>query len=186
MHLACLLSPTGYNHDAKSSKPLPTPTTPAVMLRIRDLSKSRLHGEALAAAEALAVAVPGNRDALYLIAANQRCLNRIPDALATLERLEGQHPQFSLLYQERGHCYVSLRDARNAIDAFLRGVNLNPALLTSWSMLEHLYRMSGEEKNAAAAAERVSALKHLPPEVVQAGSLFSDGELSAAAIAVTR
>ena len=47
-------------------------------------------------------------------------------------------------------------------------------------MLERLYRMTGDERNAATAAERVSALKQLPPEVVRAGSLFSDGDLSAA------
>ena len=84
------------------------------------------------------------------------------------------------MYQERGYCYTTLRDAPRAIDAFLRGVNINPALATSWSMLERLYRMTGDVKNAATAAERVSALKHLPPEVVRAGSLFSDGDLSAA------
>jgi tetratricopeptide (TPR) repeat protein len=149
--------------------------------RIRELSRSRRHGEALVAAQALAVAAPRNRDVLYLIAANQRCLNRISDALETLECLEQHHPRFSLLYQERGHCYVSLRDAPRAIDAFLRGVNLNPALLASWSMLERLYRMVGDVKNAAAAAEQVSALQRLPHEVIQAGSLFSDGELSSAA-----
>ena len=148
--------------------------------RIRELSKNGRHSEALAAAEALAVAVPENRDVLYLIAANQRCLNRIPDALATLQYLEQQHPRFSLLYQERGYCYASLRDAPRAIEAFLRGVNLNPALAASWIMLESLYRMTGDEKNAATAAEHVSTLKQLPPEIVRAGSLFSDGELSAA------
>ena len=146
--------------------------------RIRELSRSRRHSEALAAAEALAIAAPQNRDALYLIAANQRCLNQIPEALATLQRLEQQHPRFSLLYQERGHCYMTLRDAPRAIDAFLRGVNLNPALATSWSMLERLYRMTGDVKYAATAAERVSALQQLPPEIVRAGSLFSDGDLS--------
>ena len=47
-------------------------------------------------------------------------------------------------------------------------------------MLERLYRMTGEVKNAETAAEHVSTLQDLPPEVVQAGSLFSDGDLSAA------
>jgi tetratricopeptide (TPR) repeat protein len=136
--------------------------------------------EALAAAEALFVAAPENRDVLYLIAANQRCLNRIRQALATLERLEQQHPRFSLLYQERGHCYMSLRDAPRAIESFRTGVNLNPALATSWSMLERLYQMMGEPESAAAAAEQVSSLKLLPPEVVRGGSLFSDGDLAAA------
>ena len=148
--------------------------------RIRELSKHGLHSEALAAAESLAAAAPPNRAVLYLIAANQRCLNRIREALVTLQRLEDQDSRFSLLYQERGHCYTTLRDAPRAIDAFLRAVDINPALATSWRMLERLYRLSGDERNAEIVAERVSALERLPSEVVRAGSLFSDGELSVA------
>jgi tetratricopeptide (TPR) repeat protein len=148
--------------------------------RIRELSKDGRHSEALVAAELLAVAAPQNRDLLYLIAANQRCLNRIHAALETLRRMEQVHPRFSLLYQERGYCYTTLRDAPRAIEAFLRGVDINPALAKSWSMLERLFRMTGDARNAAAAAERISSLKNLPPEVVRAGSLFSDGDLSAA------
>ena len=94
--------------------------------------------------------------------------------------MEQLHPRFSLLYQERGYCYTTLRDAPRAIEAFLRGVDINPALAKSWSMLERLFRMTGDARNAAAAAERISSLKNLPPEVVRAGSLFSDGDLSAA------
>src|SRR3974377_1520464 len=148
--------------------------------RIRELSKGGRHSEALAAAEELAARAPQNRDILYLIAANQRCLNRIHEALEALQRLEQQNPRFSLLYQERGYCFVTLRDAPRAIEAFLQAVDINPALTASGSMLERLYRMRGHVRNAAAAAERVSALKQLAPEVVRAGSLFSDGELSAA------
>ena len=148
--------------------------------RIRELAKSRRHPEALAAAEALAVQVPENRDVIYLIALTQRHLNRIPEALATLDRLEQLHPRFSRLYQERGHCYVALRNAPQAIDSFLHGVNINPALPSSWSMLEGLYRMTRDEKNAATASEHVAILKGLPPDVVQATSLFSDGELASA------
>jgi len=148
--------------------------------RIRDLSKSGRHFEALAAAEVVASVAPENRGGLYLMAANQRCLHRAHEALATLERLEQQHPRFSLLYQERGYCYMTLRDAPRAIDAFLRAVDINPALVASWTMLERMYCLAGNEGNAAAAGERVSALKQLPPEVVRAGSLFSDGDVSAA------
>jgi tetratricopeptide (TPR) repeat protein len=148
--------------------------------RIRELSRGGRHREALAAAEALSVAVPQNRDALYLTAANQRCLNQIKEALATLQRLEQQHPSFSLLHQERGYCYVTLRDASRAIEAFLQAVNLNPALAASWTMLERLYRMTGEANGVAMAAAQLCILRQLPPEVVRAGSLFSDGELSAA------
>src|SRR5215510_4258595 len=148
--------------------------------RIRGLTERGRYSEALVAAEALAVAAPKNRDLLYLVAVNQRCLNRIYEALETLRRLEQLHPRFSLLYQERGYCYTTLRDAPRAIEAFLRGVDINPALAKSWSMLERLFRMTGDARNAAAAAERLSSLNSLPSEVVRAGSLFSDRDLSAA------
>ena len=82
--------------------------------RIRELSKAGRHCEALAAAEALVDAVPTSRDALYLIATNRRCLNRLADALASLQDLERQHPRFSLLFQERGYCFCALRDAPRA------------------------------------------------------------------------
>ncbi|HTT76814.1 MAG TPA: hypothetical protein VMF50_12650 [Candidatus Binataceae bacterium] len=67
--------------------------------RIRELSRSGRHSDALDAAEALAAAAPPSRDLLYLIAANQRCLNQIYKALKTLQRLEQQHPRFSLMYR---------------------------------------------------------------------------------------
>ena len=153
---------------------------PVEVGHIRELSKRGRHYEALAAAEELAATAPGNRDVLYLIAANQRSLNRVTDALATLQNLEQRHPRFSLLYQERGYCYTTMRDAPRAIEAFSRAVNLNPALATSWTLLERLYRVAGDTKNAAIAGGQVSILKQLAPEIVKAGSLFSDGDLSAA------
>ena len=148
--------------------------------RIRELVNARRFAEGLRAADALLVAVPENRDVLYLRAHAQRLRGDIPAALATLAGLEQLHPRFSRLYQERGHCYVALKQAPPAIDAFLRGVHINPALPASWSMLEGLYRMTGQAENAAAAAAHVATLKKLPAEVVTATALFSDGELAEA------
>jgi len=148
--------------------------------RIRELSRSGRYLEALDAAGTLALIAPYHRDVLYLTAANQRCVNKIPEALETLERLEQHHPRFSLLYQERGYCYTTLRDAVRAIEAFQRGVTLNPALMLSWVMLERLYRMTGDGNSATTAAAHVTALNGRAPEVVRAGGLASDGELAAA------
>jgi tetratricopeptide (TPR) repeat protein len=155
--------------------PLPSPVELEVR-RARELLKSRDYAGALRAAEALAVNVPENRDVLYLIAVSRRFLGKIPEALAALERLEQLHPNFSRLYQERGHCYVALRDAPQAIDAFLKGVNINPALPASWGLLEGLYRMTGQPENARTAAAHVATLKDLPPEILTASGLFSDGD----------
>jgi tetratricopeptide (TPR) repeat protein len=148
--------------------------------RIRELLQQRQLAPALRAAEALLVTVPENRDVLYLRAVAQRLSGDIAAALATLAELERLHPRFSGLFQERGHCYVALRQAPEAIHSFLRAVNINPALPASWSLLESLYRMAGQDREAAQAAEHVAALRQLPSEVVTATALFSDGELAPA------
>ncbi len=162
-----------------TADPVKTPVELEVH-RIREQFKNRRFEEGLEAAELLAAEVPENRDVLYLIAMNQRFLGKIEAALATLRRLEQHHPAFSRLYQERGQCHVALKNAPQAIDAFLRAVNINPALPASWSMLEGLYRMTGQADNAATAAAHVATLKRLPAEVLTATGLFSDGDIAAA------
>ncbi|MDR3446467.1 MULTISPECIES: tetratricopeptide repeat-containing sulfotransferase family protein [unclassified Dyella] len=148
--------------------------------RVRQLQGMGEHAQALTLAQSLLPDVPENRDALHLIARSQRYLGQVDEALNTLIDLERWHPHFSRLHEERGHCYVVQRDAPQAIDALLRAVNLNPALPSSWNLLEGLYRMTGDHANAATAASHVATLKRLAPEVVQATSLVSDGELTQA------
>jgi tetratricopeptide (TPR) repeat protein len=121
--------------------------------------------------------LPQNRDALYQQAMKLRSLSRFDEALGVLERLEQLHPHYSRLYQERGHCYVALHDTPKAIDAFLHAVNINAALPASWQMLYTLYRAMGDDPNAARMAERLATLRNLPPEIVEAGSLFADADL---------
>jgi tetratricopeptide (TPR) repeat protein len=145
--------------------------------RIRELVKLRRFAEVLQATEVLQVAVPENRDVLYLRALAQRLSGEIPGALSTLIRLEQVHPRFSRLYQERGQCYVVLKRAPEAIEALLRGVHINPALPVSWSLLEGLYRMIGRSTEAQEAAAHVAQLKQLPSEVVRATTRFADGDL---------
>lgn len=120
---------------------------------------------------------PQNRGELYLQAINLRLLNHFDEALGVLERLQQQHPRYSRLYEERGHCYAALSDAPKAIDAFWQAVNINAALPASWQMLHTLYLGMGDEENAARIADRLVTLRNLPPEIIEAGSLFADGEL---------
>src|ERR1700722_10195925 len=157
-----------------------TSTVESEVSRIRVLLKERRFADGVAAAAALRSRVPENRDVLYLLALGQRQLLRTADALATLEQLERFHPGYSRLYQERGHCYVAMKDAPQAIQAFLRAVTINPALPASWGMWEGLYRMCGEADDAGRAAAHVAKLKTLPQEVITATGLFSDGDLAAA------
>ncbi len=146
--------------------------------RIRELHQARRFAEGLTAADALLLKVPENRDVLYLRAVAQRMLGDTAAALGTLARLEDLRPDFSRLYQERGQCHVALRQAPEAIAAFRRAVQLNPTLPVSWSMLEGLYRMTGQPDKATGAAAQVAMLKNLRPEVVTATALFYEGDLA--------
>ena len=124
--------------------------------------------------------MPGHREALYLLALAQRQQHRPADALATLDELERHHPRASRLFQERGHCYVALKEAPRAIAAYRRAVEINATLSPAWGMLEGLYRMTGDSRSAVFAAAQVARLKALPPPVVAATNLYCDGDLAGA------
>jgi tetratricopeptide (TPR) repeat protein len=161
---------------------LSAPSSPieAEVRRIRALLKEGHLGQALTAAHALRTQVPENRDVLYMIAVSLRYLRRVPEALETLAELEKRHPVYSRLFQERGHCYVAIRAAEPAIQAFVRAVNLNPSLPASWNALQVLFRMTGRTAEAENAAAQVAKLASLPAELLTAFGMFADGEIYAA------
>jgi predicted Zn-dependent protease len=150
------------------------------VVRLRRLQKEGRHAEVVRDVRSLLPEAPENRDLLLLAATSERHLRHIPEALELLDRLERTQPRLSGLHQERGLCYVGLKDAPRAVDSLLRAVNINPALPISWRMLEGVYRLTGDDQNASTAAAHVTKLKELPPAVVHATSLFADGELGPA------
>ena len=156
------------------------PSLETEIARLKTLQKQGQHEEALDRATAWLAIYPENRDLLLAAATSLRYLRRVDEAFAALDRLEAGHPMFSRLHEERGLCFVQLKDAPNAIAALLRAVHINPALPASWSMLEGLNRMTGNLAEAGLAADHVATLKALPPEVVTATALFSDGDLKPA------
>jgi tetratricopeptide (TPR) repeat protein len=158
----------------------------ADVARIRALLREHKFADVLAAGEELLAEFPDNRDALLCVAVAQRYLHRIPEALRTLATLERHYPGFSRLYEERGRCFVEMRQAPSAIEAFLIAVNINHALPGSWAMLEGLYRMTGDTRNAAIAASHVATLRKLPQDIVLATGLFADGDLEAAESLIRR
>jgi tetratricopeptide (TPR) repeat protein len=150
------------------------------VLRLRALMEKGEFAAALRAAQALLAEVPENRDVLYIVAVSQRYLGRIGDALASLERLERLHPEFSRVHQERGHCFVALRDAEPAIRAYVRAVNINPTLHASWNALKVLFKMTGRESDSQRATEQLARAAAMPAEIVTASGLFADGDTFAA------
>src|SRR5260221_8130995 len=127
--------------------------------RIRGLVQAQRFGEAVTAAGSLRTLFPENRDVLYLLALGQRHTGQVPDALDTLADMERHHPGASRLYQERGPCYVALKDAPHAIEAYEHAVRINPALPDAWRMLEGLYKMVGDDEHRQIASAHANKLK---------------------------
>ena len=148
--------------------------------RLRQMQRDGRHEAVLEALCGPLATWPENRDLLLLAVISNRQLRRIPLALKMLDEFATLHPRFSQMHQERGLCFVALKDAPSAIAALLHAVNINPALPTSWRMLEGVYRLIGDTDNAAMAAAHVATLSALPPEIVHATSLFADGDLAPA------
>ncbi len=156
----------------------PPPSALDLQIRqVKALLTASQFAAALDAAQGLLPQASGNRDLLYMLAVCQRYLGRVPEALATLVKLEELFPAYGRLYQERGHCYVALRSAEPAIAAFTRAVELNPSLPASWDALHKLLPMVGRTREADRAAREVAGLAALPAEIVTAFSMFADDEI---------
>jgi predicted Zn-dependent protease len=150
------------------------------VLRMRQLLKEHRFAETVSVGNTLIERVPENRDVLYVLAQAQRRLHQPTDALATLSALERHHPAFARLFQERGLCYVALKDAPHAIAAFDRAVTINPALPVSFDMLASLHRITGDTETARRAGAEAARLRALPAPVLEATGLLAEGDLLAA------
>jgi tetratricopeptide (TPR) repeat protein len=148
--------------------------------QLRELLQQQRIDELLAATRSILERQPRQRDALLFQALAQRLRGQIPEALQVLDRLRELHPGFSRQYEERGRCFVALRQAPEAIAAFREAVRLNYALPGSWSMLEGLFRMQGAPEGVALAARNLAALRALPQQILLATGLFADGDLEPA------
>ncbi len=149
----------------------------SALLRFRRLLEENRPADVERETAGLLRDLPEHRDLLYLHAVALRRQMKIPEALAALDAFEAIHPSYPRLYQERGHCHVAQRNAPEAIQAFSRAVEMNPALPASWKMLESLFRMVGREDDARNAGQHVATLAKLPVEVVTARSMLADGNL---------
>ena len=120
--------------------------------------------------------LPESRAALYQLAVSQRRAQRLPEAIATLQRLESLYPPFGSSFEELGFCLLMAREPAKATQAFARAVELNNCLLESWRALADLHRAAGQLAHAQHATAQVAVLAALPREIQLACSSFFDGD----------
>ncbi|MCY3639623.1 MAG: tetratricopeptide repeat protein, partial [Gammaproteobacteria bacterium] len=113
-------------------------------------------------------------EALYLLAVAQRFGNRLPEAMAALQRLHGENPEHARAWQERGHIFSAEGRDAEAIAAYSRAVKGNPALRASWRSLARLREGNGDREGAQRARERLEFLNRLPPDLVHVTDLIHE------------
>jgi tetratricopeptide (TPR) repeat protein len=158
----------------------------AEVRRLRVLVEKREFAIALAAAQRLRAEVPENRDVLYMLVVSQRYLGKIADALVTSAEFEVLHPDYGRLFQERGHCLRAVDEKPGAIAAYQRAVALNQTLAASWKALKELYASIGDTRQADLADANAGKLASLPPPVVSATNILSEGDIYGAEDIVRR
>ncbi len=160
---------------------MPSTDGAAVSLdQARRLIQSARPGEAVSlASDLLASGLEdeARAEALYLLAVAQRFGNQPRQALATLQRLHDENNGHARAWQERGHVCVAQGWLEEAVAAYARAVERNPALPASWRALAELHARKGDREAAGRARERLESLRRLPPELVHVIDLTHEGKL---------
>ncbi len=117
------------------------------------------------------------QEALYLRAVSQRYTKRHQDAIKTLQQLLEIAPEYGRAYQELGHNYRAMGEAKAALDAFQRAVQSNPGLQASWQQLSALAAQLGQTDLADNARRNYERLVGLPRELVSVTSMMHEGRL---------
>ncbi len=141
----------------------------------KQLIQAARFGEAILLASALDT--DDRVEVLYLLAVAQRYDNRHDPALATLDTLLAENPEYARAYQERGHIFLSRNRSEDAAPAYARAVELNPALQASLKVLVNLEERLGRMEQARTARERLDYLNRLPPELVNVLDLLHEHKL---------
>ena len=146
----------------------PTSRVEAEVLRLRALLEKGEFAAALAGRRDAARTSPGESRRLVhhrrepaISAAHTR---RLDDARAVRAIASGLQPALS----GARPLPRRLKEAEPAIQAFLRAVNINPALPASWNALKILFKMTGRTADADLAGQHVAKLASLPAEVITA------------------
>ena len=95
-------------------------------------------------------AEPGHGEALYMTAVCQRYLEQFDKARTCLETLKSVQPEFGRAWQEEGHLLRAQGNAGQALQAYARACQYNPALTASWSAQAEISHRYGPHSRSRA------------------------------------
>lgn len=148
-----------------------------------DLLRQGKPADAERAVRAALDAGPTDLDARYTLAVAERHQHRWRNALATLDGILAEQPDFGRAHQEVGYNHIARRDFSSATAAFERAVAANPALVNSWKCLiklyeEHATAARGGPEKRERANRQLTYLADLPPELLAASTYLHEDKLA--------
>ncbi|WP_448211618.1 tetratricopeptide repeat-containing sulfotransferase family protein [Colwellia sp. MEBiC06753] len=112
----------------------------------------------------------------YLNAVVLRYLNKLNEAFNVLNELINIQPNNGRAYQELGYCELAVDNIENALLAFHKAVEMNPALVAAWQKIVELFKAQNHP-NYPQAAQQLTVLNALPRTVLGAMDLMYEGKL---------
>ncbi|WP_448564947.1 tetratricopeptide repeat-containing sulfotransferase family protein [Thalassotalea ganghwensis] len=113
---------------------------------------------------------------LYMKAVALRYLARYQDAYQVHDQLLVLQANNGRAFQERGYCQLAEEQIDQALIAFHKAVEHNPALIASWQKIVELFHAQ-QHPSYAAAQQQLAQLKALPAPVLGAMDLMYEGKL---------
>jgi tetratricopeptide (TPR) repeat protein len=133
--------------------------------------------EALTDLAGLLEADPKNIEALYMSAVCHRYNREFEAALQHLTKLKTLAPEHGRAHQEEAHTFRDMGKPDDALRAYSRACQYNPALEASWRGQLKILSDKGMQSQAAQVQNRLEQLQQLPPALVGAMDLISQGRL---------
>ncbi|WP_041535426.1 tetratricopeptide repeat-containing sulfotransferase family protein [Parvularcula bermudensis] len=152
-------------------------THDAILSEAERLVRSGAFREAAATVEGILSTDPTHQAALYLRAVALRYCGDLTEAEETARYLCTTYPRYGRGAQEWGHSLKSLDRFQEALAAYIRAVQLNPALKASW---EAIATLTADEEAKAHAKAEIARLTALPAALVSVESLTAEGKLQKA------
>ena len=144
---------------------------------IQKLIVAKRFDDALDAASGLLAVEPANAEALYMRAVCERYLRRFDAALETIELLKRSAPELGRAHQEEGHCHRDSGRPGEALAAYARACQFNPALLASWRERRRILRTRGQPERAGDVEARLRHIERLPKPLLAVIDRLSEGKL---------
>ena len=120
---------------------------------------------------------PDHLEALYMSAVAARYLKKFDTALAFITRLKAVNPEFGRAYQEEGHLARDQGLQTQALSAYTRACQYNPALEASWTAQAKILISLGQPQPGAIAQAHADRLKDMPRHLVAVTNHLHEGRL---------